>query len=154
MHHHGQDCLRLRVDVAGHKGSGKTHPDKSKADDTGKSMDGGKKIFAAAGGVHNPSNRLPAGEDSSKKNTRQMQDSPSSPTSERSSAGRGHHEGMMKPNTDSLPPFSFLRWPRCDGAKRSDEHRQFGSTAALPSTLLYHDPSLTSPDAAPRLIMP
>lgn len=60
MHHHGQECLRLRVDVAGHKGSGKAHPDKSKADDTGKSTDGGKRIFSAAGGVHNPSNRLPA----------------------------------------------------------------------------------------------
>uniref|UniRef100_G3PEA0 Ephrin-A1 n=1 Tax=Gasterosteus aculeatus TaxID=69293 RepID=G3PEA0_GASAC len=36
MHHHGQDCLRLRVDVVGQNGAG------------------------AAGGVHNPSNRLPA----------------------------------------------------------------------------------------------
>ncbi|XP_070822731.1 ephrin-A1b [Chaetodon trifascialis] len=61
MHHHGQECLRLRVDVVGHKGSGKTHLNKSKADDTGKSTDGGKRIFsAAAGGVHNPTNRLPA----------------------------------------------------------------------------------------------
>lgn len=66
MHHHGQDCLRLKVDVVGHKGSGKTHVDKSKADDLGKSIDGGKGMFPAAGGVHNPSNRLPAGEDPSK----------------------------------------------------------------------------------------
>ncbi len=65
MHHHGQECLRLRVDVVGHKGSEKTHLDKSKADDTRKSMDGGKGLFAAAGGVHNPTNRLPAGEESS-----------------------------------------------------------------------------------------
>lgn len=63
MHHHGQDCLRLRVDVVGHKGSGKNHLDKSKAEETGK----GFVKFPAAGGVHNPSNRLPAGEDSSKK---------------------------------------------------------------------------------------
>lgn len=49
MHHHGQECLRLRVDVVGHKGSEKTHLDKSKAEDTKKSLD-----------VHNPSNRLPA----------------------------------------------------------------------------------------------
>lgn len=66
MHHHGQDCLRLRVDVVGHKGSGKTHLDKSKAGETGKTMDEGKGKFPAAGGVHNPSNRLPAGEDSLK----------------------------------------------------------------------------------------
>lgn len=63
MHHHGQDCLRLRVDVVGHKSSGKTHLDKSKAEKTGKSIDGGKGMFPAIGGVHNPSNRLPAGED-------------------------------------------------------------------------------------------
>ena len=67
MHHHGQDCLRLRVDVVGHKGSGKNHVDKSKAHDAGKSVDGGKGMFPAAGGVHNPSNRLPAGDDSSLK---------------------------------------------------------------------------------------
>lgn len=65
MHHHGQDCLRLKVDVVGHKGSGKNQVDKSKAHDTGKSVDGGKGMFPAAGGVHNPSNRLPAGDDSS-----------------------------------------------------------------------------------------
>lgn len=65
MHHHGQECLRLRVDVVGHKGSGKTQPDKSKGEDTGKSLDAGKAKFTAVGGVHNPSNRLPAGEDSS-----------------------------------------------------------------------------------------
>lgn len=67
MHHHGQECLRLRVDVVGHKGSGKTNLDQSKAEDTGKNLDGGKVKFPAAGGVHNPSNRLPAGENSSKK---------------------------------------------------------------------------------------
>ncbi|KAK2844606.1 hypothetical protein Q5P01_011265 [Channa striata] len=60
MHHHGQECLRLKVDVVGHKGSGKNQPDKSKAEDTGKSLDAGKVPFPAAGGVHNPSNRLPA----------------------------------------------------------------------------------------------
>lgn len=63
MHHHGQDCLRLKVDVVGHKSSGKTHPGKSKAENTGKSIDGGKGMFPAIGGVHNPSNQLPAGED-------------------------------------------------------------------------------------------
>lgn len=60
MHHHGEDCLRLRVDVAGHKGNGKAHLDKSKAEETGKSLDMEKGKFQAAGGVHNPSNRLPA----------------------------------------------------------------------------------------------
>ncbi|CAI5662272.1 ephrin-A1b [Oreochromis niloticus] len=51
MHHHGKDCLRLRVDVVGHKGSGKNHYDKSKAHETEKILEGG---------VHNPSNHLPA----------------------------------------------------------------------------------------------
>ena len=65
MHHHGQDCLKLRVDVAGNKGVvGKSHVDKSKAEEVGKSFDGGKVKFPATGGVHNPSNRLPAGEES------------------------------------------------------------------------------------------
>lgn len=63
MHHHGQDCLRLRVDVVGHKGSGKNHLDKSKAANTGKSMEGRKVTFSATGGI---SNQLPAGEDSLK----------------------------------------------------------------------------------------
>lgn len=62
MHHHGQDCLRLKVDVAGNSGSAKTNVEKSKAENTGKSSDGGKGKLPS-GGVHNPSNRLPAGED-------------------------------------------------------------------------------------------
>ncbi|KAK7886410.1 hypothetical protein WMY93_026031 [Mugilogobius chulae] len=57
MHHHGEECLRLRVDVVGHKG--KTILDKTKAEETGKNFELGKK-FQVAGGVHNPSNRLPA----------------------------------------------------------------------------------------------
>ena len=64
MHHHGEDCLRLRVQVVDHKSSGKTHRDKSKAEEPEKGSDGGKAKFSVAGGVHNPSNRLPAGEDS------------------------------------------------------------------------------------------
>ncbi|TDH11818.1 hypothetical protein EPR50_G00064380 [Perca flavescens] len=60
MHHHGQECLKLRVDVAGQKGSGKTNLEKSKAEDTSKSFDGGKAKSPTDGGVHNPSNRLPA----------------------------------------------------------------------------------------------
>lgn len=68
MHHHGQDCLRLRVDVAGHKGPSKNHQDKSKVEHSGKSTDGGKTMFPSSGGVHNPSNRLPAGEHFSFKN--------------------------------------------------------------------------------------
>uniref|UniRef100_A0A3Q3VQT9 Ephrin-A1 n=1 Tax=Mola mola TaxID=94237 RepID=A0A3Q3VQT9_MOLML len=60
MHHHGQDCLRLRVDVVRHKGSGKNHLDKSKAENTGKNTDGGKATFPANGGVHNPANQFPA----------------------------------------------------------------------------------------------
>ncbi|XP_029928070.1 ephrin-A1b [Myripristis murdjan] len=60
LHHHGQECLRLKVDVIGHKGSGKAKADKAKAEEMEKGMDVGKGKFAAAGGVHNPSNRLPA----------------------------------------------------------------------------------------------
>ncbi|KAM4600770.1 ephrin-A1b [Polymixia lowei] len=60
LHHHGQECLRLRVDVVGHKGAGNTKTDKTKAEEIEKDLDGGKGRFAAAGGVHNPSNRLPA----------------------------------------------------------------------------------------------
>lgn len=60
------------MDVVDHKGSiEKTRITKSKAEDVGKILDGGKIRFPA-GGVHNPSNRLPAGEDSSKI-TRHMQ---------------------------------------------------------------------------------
>ncbi|XP_019734281.1 ephrin-A1b [Hippocampus comes] len=59
MHHHGQECLRLKVDVAGQKGSAKTHAGKSKAD-AEKSTDASKAKFVSAGGVHNFSNRLPA----------------------------------------------------------------------------------------------
>lgn len=79
MHHHGQDCLRLKVDVVSHKG--KNHLDKAKAEETGKGIDGEKVKFPALGGVHNPSNRLPAGEDSSKQNPRQIHNSHSGQSS-------------------------------------------------------------------------
>ncbi len=87
-----------------------------------------------------------------KQNTRQMQDSHSSPVSERSSAGCVYHEQVMKSNTDSLPPsLSSLRWPCCDGAKRSEEHRQFRRTAGLIFNPLHYDPGLISSDATIRL---
>ncbi|CAN9513602.1 unnamed protein product [Ophioblennius macclurei] len=60
MHHHGQDCLRLKVDVIGHKGTTKTKVDKPKAEETEKKLDVEKDKFTSAGGVHNLSNRLPA----------------------------------------------------------------------------------------------
>lgn len=60
MHHHGSDCLRLRVDVVGHKGSAKSQ-DKSKSEEREKEEE--KMKFNALGGVHNPANRLPAGKD-------------------------------------------------------------------------------------------
>ncbi|XP_061885928.1 ephrin-A1b [Entelurus aequoreus] len=59
MHHHGQDCLRLRVDVAAQKGSGKPRLDKAKKVPE-ESLEASKAKFVSAGGVHNPSNRLPA----------------------------------------------------------------------------------------------
>lgn len=86
-----------------------------------------------------------------KEKTRQMQDTHSSLMSEMSSAGCVYHERVMKSNTDSFPPFLLLRWPCCDGAKRSEEYRQFRSTAGLIFTLLYHDPGLISSDATIRL---
>uniref|UniRef100_A0A1A8G7Y6 Ephrin-A1 n=1 Tax=Nothobranchius korthausae TaxID=1143690 RepID=A0A1A8G7Y6_9TELE len=53
MHHHGEDCLRLRVDVVRHKGAAKSHPEKPKVEETEKEE---KKVpFVSAGGVHNPS---------------------------------------------------------------------------------------------------
>lgn len=59
LHHHGQECLRLKVDVVGLHGSPKTKPDKGKAEEVEKVTDE-EKGKMAAGGVHNPSNRLPA----------------------------------------------------------------------------------------------
>lgn len=49
------------------------------------------------------------------------------------------------------PPFSFLRWPCCDGAKRTEEYRQLRSTTGFSFTCLYHDPSLNIPDSTLRL---
>ncbi|KAM8870221.1 ephrin-A1b [Spinachia spinachia] len=60
MHHHGQDCLRLRVEVVGPNGAGKHNLEKVKAENAKKNIDGGKVKSVAAGGVHNPANRLPA----------------------------------------------------------------------------------------------
>lgn len=49
------------MDVIGHKGSTKSHSEKTKAEETQK--DERKVTFLAAGGVHNPTNALPAGEE-------------------------------------------------------------------------------------------
>ncbi|KAL0985248.1 hypothetical protein UPYG_G00154560 [Umbra pygmaea] len=57
LHHHGQECLRLKVDVVGPHGSIKPKPGKKNNGEMEK-IDGGK--LGEAGGVHNPSNRLPA----------------------------------------------------------------------------------------------
>lgn len=51
--------------MVGHKGSGKTQQDKPKVENKEKEVDEGKGRFVARGGVHNPSNRLSAGEISS-----------------------------------------------------------------------------------------
>ncbi|KAI7807185.1 ephrin-A1b [Triplophysa rosa] len=51
LHHHGQECLRLKVDVVGPHGSKNKKTVETKENVEGK---------MAAGGVHNPSNRLPA----------------------------------------------------------------------------------------------
>lgn len=60
MHHHGQDCMRLKVDVVGHK----THQEKPKNEKKEKEVDEGKGKFVVSGGIHNPANRLSAGENS------------------------------------------------------------------------------------------
>ncbi|XP_077447067.1 ephrin-A1a [Stigmatopora argus] len=54
LHHHGEECLRLRVDVVAADGSQEARVSKgSTAGDAA----------GAGGGVHNPSNRLPAADD-------------------------------------------------------------------------------------------
>ncbi|XP_003966284.1 ephrin-A1b [Takifugu rubripes] len=60
MHHHGQDCLRLKVDVVGRKDSAKTHQERPKNGKKEKEVDEGKGKFIVSGGVHNPANRLSA----------------------------------------------------------------------------------------------
>ncbi|RVE62717.1 hypothetical protein OJAV_G00159840 [Oryzias javanicus] len=62
MHHHGADCLKLRVNVVGSKGPAKTFQEKSKTAKTDKSFDEKHKTFSPAGRVNNPSNRLSEGE--------------------------------------------------------------------------------------------
>ncbi|XP_053190429.1 ephrin-A1a [Scomber japonicus] len=56
LHHHGQECLRLRVDVVAADGSQEARVAKGGTGGTGVGAGGG-------GGVHNPSNRLPAADD-------------------------------------------------------------------------------------------
>ncbi|XP_062847702.1 ephrin-A1b [Trichomycterus rosablanca] len=56
LHQHGQDCLRLKVEVAGPHGS-KSHRKAAVKDEE---IEVGKHARMGAGGVHNPSNRLPA----------------------------------------------------------------------------------------------
>ncbi|KAM8884644.1 ephrin-A1a isoform 2-T2 [Synchiropus picturatus] len=51
LHHHGQECLRLRVDVVAADGSQEARVAKGGSDAS---------AVGAGGGVHNPSNRLPA----------------------------------------------------------------------------------------------
>ncbi|KAL7886694.1 hypothetical protein AOLI_G00044150 [Acnodon oligacanthus] len=56
LHHHGQECLRLKVDVVGPHSSKNHKKTTVKEEET----EGGKNERMGAGGVHNPSNRLPA----------------------------------------------------------------------------------------------
>uniref|UniRef100_A0AAY5LB90 Ephrin-A1 n=1 Tax=Esox lucius TaxID=8010 RepID=A0AAY5LB90_ESOLU len=60
LHHHGQECLRLKVEVVGPHGSRKVKADKGKDEGMDRAIDGGKGKIGEAGGVHNPSNSLPA----------------------------------------------------------------------------------------------
>ncbi|XP_034016705.1 ephrin-A1a [Thalassophryne amazonica] len=53
LHHHGEDCLRLRVNVVASDGSQEARVAKG----------GGAGGAGAGGRVHNPSNRLPAADD-------------------------------------------------------------------------------------------
>lgn len=99
MHHHGQDCLRLKVDVVGQKGSGKTQ-DKPKVEKKEKEAEEGKGRFVANGGVHNPSNRLSAGENSS--------ETLHSLVGPCLNGARSGASAMRKPG-NSIPIFFFLR---------------------------------------------
>ncbi|XP_030639489.1 ephrin-A1b [Chanos chanos] len=56
LHHHGKECLRLKVDVVGHHGS----KDHKKTAEKEEEMEKEKTTRMGGGGVHNPSNRLPA----------------------------------------------------------------------------------------------
>lgn len=56
MHQHGADCLRLKVDVVGPHAS-RNH---KKTGEKEEEMEAAKHRHTGAGGVHNPSNRLPA----------------------------------------------------------------------------------------------
>ncbi|KAG5270858.1 hypothetical protein AALO_G00173100 [Alosa alosa] len=61
LHHHGQECMRLKVDVVGshgHHGS-KHHKNTDKKEVEEKEVEKHTRV-GAGGGVHNPSNRLPA----------------------------------------------------------------------------------------------
>ncbi|XP_076135890.1 ephrin-A1b [Alosa pseudoharengus] len=61
LHHHGQECMRLKVDVVGshgHHGS-KHHKNTDKKEVEEKEVEENTRV-GAGGGVHNPSNRLPA----------------------------------------------------------------------------------------------
>ncbi|CAL8295010.1 unnamed protein product [Merluccius merluccius] len=59
LHHHGQECLRLRVDVIAADGSQEARVAKGGGGTTGAEAAGA----GAGGGVHNNSNRLPAADD-------------------------------------------------------------------------------------------
>lgn len=148
IHHHGQDCLRLRVDVAGRKSPSKNHHEKSKEEHSGRSMDGVKIMSPGSGGVHNPSNRLPAGE--------RFISSPLVVAAREPLSWvclRRSHGDEIQPWLLSCP--SPLRWPCCDGAKCSEEHRKLGTAAALVLalllTLLQPDRCFINADATLRL---
>lgn len=137
MHHHGSDCLRLRVDVVGHKGSIKSHRDKSKAEEREKEEKNLK--LMAAGGVHNPSNRLPAGEDWFY--TKQLK---------LESCLRPAQNWVCLPflTDETLCSLPSLRWPCCHGAKSPEEYRQLCSTAGVFVIPFHHDPRPISDGAA------
>ncbi|XP_030203414.1 ephrin-A1a isoform X3 [Gadus morhua] len=60
LHHHGQECLRLRVDVIAVDGSQEARVAKGGGGTAGAAGTAGAE---AGGGVHNPSNRLPPADD-------------------------------------------------------------------------------------------
>lgn len=61
LHHHGQECMRLKVDVVGHHGHhGSKHNKKTAEKEEAKKVEEKNVPMGAGGGVHNPSNRLPA----------------------------------------------------------------------------------------------
>lgn len=123
MHHHGKECLRLRVDVVKHKASAKSQPEEAKTEETIKTER--KVTFFAAGGVHNPSNRLPAGKKLFL--CKRYRSHPAQSTSKQGSAGCVYHSWVLTWSADCPSPFRLSDDP---AVMEPNVQRSIGSSAA------------------------